>query len=147
MVAQPAADGTRYGMRQGSTGKETALRQGSLAWTGSEKGLKWSKTDPANEAVWKFLGGNLTAIIFYMVTILIIIFTIDIKLKGKTMEVIILKVDKELAKETEVARKISDFIGKGVEHSDIWLRKTQRAFKKTNLRTSTILKSSPAATG
>ncbi|QZY97725.1 hypothetical protein [Pantoea dispersa] len=39
------------------------------------------------------------------------------------------KIDNDLAKEYEVAKEISDFLGKGFEHSDIWLRRTQRTFK------------------
>lgn len=39
------------------------------------------------------------------------------------------KIDNDLSKECEVAKEISDFLGKGFEHSDIWLRRTQRTFK------------------
>lgn len=44
----------------------------------------------------------------------------------------IFKIDNELAEEVAVANKISDFLGKGFEHSDIWLRKTQRTFKRNS---------------
>lgn len=47
---------------------------------------------------------------------------------GKVSGVKVFKIDNELAKEELVAKRISKFPGQGFEHSDIWLRRTQRTF-------------------
>lgn len=50
----------------------------------------------------------------------------------KVSDVKVFKIDNELAEEAVVAKKISDFLGQGFEHSDIWLRRTQRTFKSNS---------------